>query len=667
VAAEQYWDIARLREEAALGSAQRRALGDDRLAELLDHAARRVPAYRGQDPGRVRELGLGAFPLLTKDELRSGVGRIAEGAVAQRWNRTSGSTNLPLRTALGNGHERNQIVRWIRHWADFGVVRPDELHFVVPRAYRLRLFGGGELVDLAGGHRVRQTHPGDSDPADVSGHLVVANPHVLDEVHPKGWKGTADVLVTSYEQRPPDIQRWSARVRGDVYGLSEVGDVAWQSVGDDSWQVHEDLVHCEILPTERRGDRWIGELVVTDLTNRTMPLLRYRTGDLVVGTVGPDGGVRTLESVVGRRIVSRGTALAGVDIMTALMPALLEAGSRFRVAASSDQVVVSVDADAGERRRLLARLSRQVPGVVVTDDESRLAGLTEVLRLPEIDPPAVGAPRLSAADCRCTARTRPEAVPATVCGSGAGRPRLLCLPPGPGFGHEILRSLHTVLAGIGKVDLVEYPGHGRVAVDGDPEPELDLDLDLERLLDQLCGLVTAEDVLLGHSWGADIALRTALRVRPRALVLLCPPPRGLPRRGWPEGGTGLAGMRRAVRGSEDWFREYLAEYAVPLGFGGDPEPARTLLAGVPTSEEAWRRLRRGGGPQPALCEEVAAVGVPTLVVTGDADPLVDRGAVASAAELPGVRHVSVPGSHYPYVDAAYELRAAVRSFIEECL
>jgi pimeloyl-ACP methyl ester carboxylesterase len=55
------------------------------------------------------------------------------------------------------------------------------------------------------------------------------------------------------------------------------------------------------------------------------------------------------------------------------------------------------------------------------------------------------------------------------------------------------------------------------------------------------------------------------------------------------------------------------------------------------------------------------------VVTGDADPLVDRGAVASAAELPGVRHVSVPGSHYPYVDAAYELRAAVRSFIEECL
>ena len=633
---------AEIRREAGLDEQGRRRLGAERLAEILDHARTRVPAYAAISRRDVADRGVLAFPVVTKADLRAGADRLSVADRPVRWNRTSGSTNTPLRTPLGPRHERNQVVRWLRHWRTFGVDRPGTFTFLVPKAYRLRRFGGGDLRDLAGGHLVRQRCPGDRpDPLE---HPVVANPHVLEQLYPDGWDWDCPALVTSYEQRPADLHRWRAAVHGDVYGLSEVGDIAWQRVGEGHWALHEDLVMAEIADGHRDGGRTVGELVVTDLTNRVMPLIRYRTGDVVAGECDERGRLLRLTSVVGRRIRTAGTPLAGVDVMSSVLPSLLELDGPFRVTADANRVRVHVHSGPSERDGLLLRLRRSLPDVPweVTAEPAG-PGLADVFAAPA--PPAPG--------CRCVAA--PAAV-STVdgvrgCSSGAGR-RILCLPPGPGFGHQLVRALHDVLAGLGEVRLVDYPGHGYGRTPAG----------LDELADTVAAATRQDDILLGHSWGARIAAAVAARAPVAGLVMLSPPPATRAPRQWNADTAELRRWRRDGLDADAWYRRYLAEHALPLGFGGDRDRARALLAGVSTHEPVWRVLR-GESPVFDLDAALGAVHCPVLVATGADDALGDPAAVHAAAEDRAcVRHVVLPGGHYPYLDRPDAVRRAVAGF-----
>jgi phenylacetate-CoA ligase len=83
---------------------------------------------------------------------------------------------------------------------------------------------------------------------------------------------------------------WGARVI-DHHGLTEVGPVSfecWESPG--GLHVNEDEYICEVL--EPHSDREVsdgerGELVITNLGRAASPLIRYRTGDVVVRRSGP--------------------------------------------------------------------------------------------------------------------------------------------------------------------------------------------------------------------------------------------------------------------------------------------------------------------------------------------------------------------------------------------
>ncbi len=652
-------DLTQLDREAAWSVTERNTAGEQRLRSLIEYALCQVPAYAGIDRADWAERGLAAFPVLGKADLRSLTGRLARDAEPSRWNRTSGSTNLPLRTALGPGHERNQIVRWLRHWRYLGVHQPSSLLFLVPRAYRLRVFGGGALIDLAGGHFVYQQHNAASDRPPCAD-LVIANPHLLAQLYPDGWDLRPRVLVTSYEQRPANCERWPAAAHGDVYGLSEVGDIAWQLVGEPTWQVHSDLIWCEVLEAERRGNSVVGELVVTDLTNRVMPIVRYRTGDLVEALVS-DSQPATITSIVGRSIQLRGTPLAGIDVMSYLLPALLDSGEQFRVGASADRVVVYAELTAAQCDRMRARLARVLPAVTVTSDQHQLAGLTDVLRVPAVsddhDHPA-RSPAISsgqADSCRCAGR------PLTIrsgsvasCDSGSGGRLIVCLPPGPGMGHQILRSLHEAFAGLGEIRLVEYPLHGT----GDL-PVADRD----SLVAALTELLTGHEVLLGHSFGASLAVDIAARSHlVSGLILVSPPVDGPDQRGWSAASRAAAAQLRGGRSDNGWFRRYLADYALPLGLGGDVARGSAMLRGVPTYERAWRTLRHCTATEP-LGARVAAAQVPALIVSGRDDPLVDRIEVARLRELANAVTAELPGSHFPFLDARKELRAAVSRFL----
>ena len=151
---------------------------------------------------------------------------------------------------------------------------------------------------------------------------------------------------------------WGARVI-DHHGLTEVGPVSfecWEAPG--GLHVNEGEYICEVLDPATgapAGDGTPGELVLTNLGRTASPVIRYRTGDIVVREAGPcrcgrtwarlEGGIRArtddmvnirgvnvypagIESVVRRigeivefrSVVSRSGALRAVRIEIEVAP-----------------------------------------------------------------------------------------------------------------------------------------------------------------------------------------------------------------------------------------------------------------------------------------------------------------------------------------------------------
>lgn len=66
----------------------------------------------------------------------------------------------------------------------------------------------------------------------------------------------------------------------DIYGLIEVGDVSWQCRRAEGYHINADVVLAEFLNDGKPvAPGEVGEIVVTNLYNRAMPLIRYRSSD----------------------------------------------------------------------------------------------------------------------------------------------------------------------------------------------------------------------------------------------------------------------------------------------------------------------------------------------------------------------------------------------------
>jgi phenylacetate-CoA ligase len=116
-------------------------------------------------------------------------------------------------------------------------------------------------------------------------------------------------IITSAGVLYPDIRERVQRVfRAPVfnrYGTREVGDIACECSEHNGLHTLPQVHYLEIVGRNQRalGATESGEIVVTTLTNYTMPLIRYRIGDRARLTekVCPCGrGLPLLESVSGR-------------------------------------------------------------------------------------------------------------------------------------------------------------------------------------------------------------------------------------------------------------------------------------------------------------------------------------------------------------------------------
>lgn len=258
---------------------------------------------------------------------------------------------------------------------------------------------------------------------------------------------------------------------------------------------------------------------------------------------------------------------------------------------------------------------------------------------------------------------------ATVFVAEAGQGPAVVFVHGFGGSSFSWRGVLPVLAARHRVVALDLPGFGwsernaRIALDHRAQARR-----VRELLDHL-GIAAA--VVTGHSMGGAIAQHLALEAPERVagLVLVAPMDASAPlRRGHLRARrqlfmagvravtmvrpVALAAVRRALRSMvfdpATVSDELVAGYAEPLMRPGTAACVAKMAADV--------------SDEPAA--DVSRVGVPTLVVSGERDPVIPLERTARlAAKIPGARHDILPGTgHLPPDEAPDRLAALIEGF-----
>ncbi|HEY8775339.1 MAG TPA: hypothetical protein VIM33_02540 [Gaiellaceae bacterium] len=281
------------------------ALQDALLRAAVEHAYGTVPFYRrvwderGFDPGGFRGLAdLDRIPRIDRANLRAASTDqlLSVGAeVTDRFD-TSRSSGTALSVPRGPAEQRlwraTGLRMWLEHgyrWADLTV----RLDSQAGPSHPLQRLGFSRTVWLLEEvplqdrvARLLETRP------DV----VVGTPtelrRVCEALDARGAALRPKIVFSQGEVLPAGTRTQVERVLGvspaQLYGLTEVGYVAWQCECRGPLHVNAEAYVVEVLRDRRpalAGE--LGRVVITDLRGRTMPLLRYDTGDLALAAEAP--------------------------------------------------------------------------------------------------------------------------------------------------------------------------------------------------------------------------------------------------------------------------------------------------------------------------------------------------------------------------------------------
>ena len=308
-----------------------RALQFARLRDTLEHAYNSVVHYReafdraGAAPADLRDLAdLARFPLLTKADLRDNYpfGMFAVPRTEMmRVHASSGTTGKP--TVVG--YTSDDIDVWAQLMARSIYAaggRPGDIAHV---AYGYGLFTGGlgahygaerlgcTVVPVSGGQTERQV----TLIADFEPRIILVTPsyclNLVDEMVRQGIDPASCSLQVGIFGAEPWTDELRSEIESrlgidatDIYGLSEVmgPGVAQECVetkdGPTLWEDHFypeiiDPDSGEVLP-----EGSFGELVLTALTKRGQPVVRYRTRDLTRLLGGTARTMRRIQRITGR-------------------------------------------------------------------------------------------------------------------------------------------------------------------------------------------------------------------------------------------------------------------------------------------------------------------------------------------------------------------------------
>lgn len=311
------------------------------LKAQLHHAQATVPYYRaawaraGVHPDDVKSFAdLEAFPVVTKADIR----RFERALISSgydpaklRVKRTSGSTGVPLNVYIDEPAVQWKTACTLRsdEWSGWRLGQrvakvwgnPEYRHFGLKGRLRNYLFDRAvylDTLDLNDARiaeftaAIRRHRPG----------LIFGHAHSLyllacslkksgvTDVRPGGIISTAMLL---HDWQRAVIEKVFGCPVTNRYGCEEVSLVASECEEHAGLHVNADSVYTEV-PAD-------GRLLVTDLTNRAMPLIRYRIGDVVVPSsrcCACGRGLPLIERVEGRDadyvVTPAGRLVSGISL-----------------------------------------------------------------------------------------------------------------------------------------------------------------------------------------------------------------------------------------------------------------------------------------------------------------------------------------------------------------
>ncbi|MBL8864552.1 MAG: phenylacetate--CoA ligase family protein [Planctomycetia bacterium] len=358
------------------------------LQAILHHAFDTVPFYRaawtaaGVHPNDVKDLAdLRHFPIVTKTDLRTRAAEFHSEAYRGPYvtKRTSGSTGVPLTIRLDEPGKQWKYAGTLRgdEWSGWRLGQrvaklwgnPEYRHSgfkgrlrnaILDRAVHLdtvRLTDGRmrEFVTAIRWHR----------PGLLFGHAhslyLIADrlkKQGIDDVRPNGIVSTAMPL---HDWQRKTIEEVFGTKATDRYGCEETSLIAGECEVHRGLHVNADSVHVEVESGEPTGP-----LLVTDLCNQAMPLIRYRNGDHVTLTdrvCSCGRGLPLIEKVEGRDadyvVTPTGSLISGISLTenfacliegTAQVQIVQEAVTHLRLR------IVPSEAFGVDSRRQIARL-----------------------------------------------------------------------------------------------------------------------------------------------------------------------------------------------------------------------------------------------------------------------------------------------------------------------
>jgi phenylacetate-CoA ligase len=297
-----------------------RAFQADRLARLLNHAYRHVPLYRrlfdgaGVRPQDIRgPADLCRLPALSRRDMQA-------LPLADRLAHGTALPGLVPHATSGSSGERFTAYH-----------APWELH--LHRLFLLRAFraaglrSGDRLVRIwrtANRHRADPFRKRVTDALGFYARSEIIWPQPVDQVIEQLVRARPDVvraspgallrmarrfgerpppalrprlLIADGEQLTPPARRFIEEVFDvpvhDIYGCTELTLVAWPCPACRRWLGCDDSLVIEVVAGDRParpGER--GEVIATSLHSCAMPVIRYRTGDLVIqGSATCPGGL----------------------------------------------------------------------------------------------------------------------------------------------------------------------------------------------------------------------------------------------------------------------------------------------------------------------------------------------------------------------------------------
>ena len=311
------------------------------LKAQLRHAFATVPYYRrawaaaGVHPADVKTLDdLQHFPVLTKADIRAHAAELFSEAYRGkkvRTKTTSGSTGVPLAIKLDEPGAQWKTACTMRadQWSGYRLGQrvakvwgnPEYRHFglrgrltnhLVDRAIYLDTIGltEGRIKEFVA--ELRRHRPG----------LLFGHAHSLyllacalkkaniDDIRPNGIVSTAMPL---HDYQRVVIEAVFGVPATNRYGCEEVSLIACQCEKSKGLHVAAESVYAE--PADA------GPLLLTDLSNFAMPLIRYKVGDVVTMSGKPCScgrGLPTIETVEGRDadyvVTPAGALISGISL-----------------------------------------------------------------------------------------------------------------------------------------------------------------------------------------------------------------------------------------------------------------------------------------------------------------------------------------------------------------